>query len=115
MPPSRPSALTLALGWQAGLVLGFIHMLTDTRVPVAWWIRVFKKCGQAPEAALISMWLDQTVHILCLAGWVALAGRQQFASKRHIVLVLLLVLVLSPPFSRRRREENEDDPRSKSK
>lgn len=65
--------LSLALGWLAGLVLGFIHLLVDTRVPVAWWIRVFKKCGHAPEAVLIAVWLDQTVHIVCLAAWVALA------------------------------------------
>jgi hypothetical protein len=66
--------LGLALGWLAGLVLGFIHLLVDTRVPVIWWIRVFKKCGKAPEAVLIAVWLDQTVHIACLAAWVALVG-----------------------------------------
>jgi hypothetical protein len=68
----QAACLGLALGWQAGLVLGFIHMLIDTRVLVAWWIRVFKKCGQAPEAGLIAIGLDQTLHIICLALWVAL-------------------------------------------
>ena len=64
--------LSLALGWQAGLLLGFAHLLIDTRVPVAWWMRVFKKCGRAPEAGSIAIWLDQTLHILCIAAWVAL-------------------------------------------
>jgi hypothetical protein len=64
--------LGLALGWQAGLVLGFVHMLIDTRVPVAWWLRWFKKCSQAPEVSTIAIWLDQTVHIVCIAVWVAL-------------------------------------------
>ena len=41
--------LGLALGWLAGVVLGFIHLLIDTRVPVVWWMRCFKKCGQAPD------------------------------------------------------------------
>ena len=64
--------LGLALGWLAGLVLGTIHLLIDTRVPVSWWIRCFKKCGQAPEAVSIAIWLDQTLHIVCIAVWVAL-------------------------------------------
>jgi len=64
--------LGLALGWQAGLALGFIHLLIDTRLPVSWWIRCYKKCGQAPEATSIAIWLDQTLHIVCIAAWVAL-------------------------------------------
>ena len=64
--------LGLALGWQAGLALGFVHLLIDTRVPVAFWMRAFKKCGQSPEAALIALGLDQTLHIVCISAWVAL-------------------------------------------
>jgi len=66
--------LGLALGWSGGLVLGVSHLLIDTRIPVAWWIRVFKKSGQAPEAGSIAIWLDQTLHVVCLAAWVALSG-----------------------------------------
>jgi hypothetical protein len=66
--------LGVALGWLGGLVLGFIHMLIDTRVPVAWWMRVFKKCEKAPEAGAIAIWLDQTLHIACIAAWVAFVG-----------------------------------------
>jgi hypothetical protein len=63
--------LGVALGWLAGLVLGFVHVLVDTRVPLAWWMRVFKKCGGAPEAMWIWIWLDQTVHVITIALWVA--------------------------------------------
>jgi hypothetical protein len=66
--------LGVALGWVAGLVLGFVHMLVDTRQPVAWWIRFFKKCERAPEATTIALWLDQTLHVVCIAIWLALAG-----------------------------------------
>jgi hypothetical protein len=69
------ACLGLALGWQGGLVLGFIHMLIDTRVPVVWWMRVFKKCGQAPETAWIGIWLDQSFHLVCIAAWLELVSR----------------------------------------
>jgi hypothetical protein len=65
--------LTLALGWRAGFVLGAVHLLIDTRVPVAWWMRWFKKCHQAPEAGMIALWLDQTAHIACIALWLQLS------------------------------------------
>lgn len=64
--------LGLALGWLGGAVLGFVHLLIDTRVPVAWWIKHFKRSQQAPEAATIAIGVDQTFHIVCIAVWVAL-------------------------------------------
>jgi hypothetical protein len=65
--------LGLALGWMAGLVLGLAHVLIDTRVPVEFWNRHFKKCDGTPEAESIAVWLDQTLHIVCIALWVTLA------------------------------------------
>lgn len=64
--------LGLALGWLGGLVLGGVHLLIDTRVPVDWWMHVFKKCGRAPDVGTIAIWLDQTFHIVCIALWLAL-------------------------------------------
>jgi hypothetical protein len=64
--------LGIALGWRAGLVLGFAHLLIDTRIPLAWWIRVFKKSTNAVDAGAIAIGLDQTLHIICIAAWLAL-------------------------------------------
>ena len=66
--------LGLALGWLGGLVLGVVHLLIDTRVPVMWWMRCFKKCDRAPEAVAIAIWLDQTLHIVCIGAWVLLVN-----------------------------------------
>jgi hypothetical protein len=65
--------LGLARGWIGGLVLAVVHLWVDTRVPVGWWLRNFKKCTGAPDFRTIAMLTDQVVHIVCLAAWVAFA------------------------------------------
>jgi len=67
--------LTWALGWQGGVVLAFVHLLIDTRGPLQWWTRVYKKCEKAPEAALISIWTDQVLHIVTIALWILLVNK----------------------------------------
>jgi hypothetical protein len=66
--------LGVALGWPGGLVLGFAHLLIDTRVPATWWMRTYKRCNQAPDVSSVAVWLDQTLHILSIAIWVMLAA-----------------------------------------
>jgi hypothetical protein len=61
--------LAVALGWQAGLILGILHLLIDTRVPLRWWIRVFKKSDDSLDSRTIAIGLDQTMHIVCIAVW----------------------------------------------
>jgi hypothetical protein len=63
--------LGLALGWMGGVVLGVLHLVLDTGRPLAWWIRVFKKCDKAPQVFLIRLWTDQAIHIVAIAAWVA--------------------------------------------
>jgi hypothetical protein len=65
-------ALWWALGWQGGLVLGLLHMLIDTRRPMEWWIRLFKRNSDSPDSASIAIWLDQVMHIGLIALWVGL-------------------------------------------
>lgn len=64
--------LTLALDWQAGVFLGLLHVLVDTGVPVAWWMRVFKNVGEDPKALHVSIWTDQVTHVATIAAWIAL-------------------------------------------
>jgi hypothetical protein len=59
-----------ALDWRAGLVLGLVHTLIDTRIPLGWWIRSFKHSEQAPDASSIAIWADQALHVGVIALWI---------------------------------------------
>ena len=56
------------------LTLGVLHMLVDTRVPIQWWVKLFKKCDNSPDLPILLIGCDQVLHLTCLAGWMALAG-----------------------------------------
>jgi len=53
--------------WYVALALGFIHMLVDTRKPLAWWQRVYSQTTEGPYAIPGSIWTDQVIHIVCIA------------------------------------------------
>ena len=63
--------MAVALGPVAGTVLGGIHLLIDTGIPLQWWTRIYKDCAGVPEALHISIWADQVVHIAAIAVWIA--------------------------------------------
>jgi hypothetical protein len=52
-------------------VLGGVHLLIDTGIPLQWWTRIYKDCAGVPEALHISIWADQVVHIAAIAVWIA--------------------------------------------
>ncbi len=69
--------LGLLFGWVGGLVQAVLHMLVDTRVPLQWWVKNFKRCQNSPDYSILLIGCDQVLHVCCLAGWIALAGRWQ--------------------------------------
>jgi len=66
--------LGLLFGWVGGLVLALLHIGIDTRYPIRWWIKVFKKCQDSPDLPILLIGCDQVLHIGCIAGWMVLAG-----------------------------------------
>ncbi len=65
-------ALGLALGWQAGLILGVVHLLVDTRFPLRYWQRVYRQTTDGPAALHVAIWGDQVIHIASIAVWIAI-------------------------------------------
>ncbi len=66
--------LGLALGWVGGAVLGIVHALIDTRVPLNWWQRVYRQTSEGYSADITRIMVDQSMHILSIAVWIALAS-----------------------------------------
>ncbi len=66
--------LGLALGWQAGLALGIVHLLIDTRLPLRWWQRVFRQTTEGPFAPHTAIWADQVLHVAAITVWIAVVG-----------------------------------------
>ncbi|MBN1642679.1 MAG: DUF3307 domain-containing protein [Anaerolineae bacterium] len=67
--------LGLALGWRAGLALGLVHMLIDTRVPARWWSGLIRQTREGPMALILRVAVDQVLHIVAIATWLAIAAR----------------------------------------
>jgi hypothetical protein len=51
----------------AALAIAFVHLLIDTRKPLAWWRGFFRQTRQGLAALHVAMWSDQVAHITVLA------------------------------------------------
>lgn len=51
--------------------IGIAHLLIDTRVPLAWWRKVYGQTTEGIFAIHVAIWEDQVAHILivALAAW----------------------------------------------
>lgn len=66
--------LGLALGWIGGLVLAIVHALIDTRVPLNWWQNIYRQSSEGYTADITRIMVDQSMHILSIALWIALSA-----------------------------------------
>lgn len=67
--------LCLIVAWPVALLIGFTHLLIDTRKPLLWWMRVIKRMPAATRVPIVEIWLDQVMHITVLAGVALWLGR----------------------------------------
>jgi hypothetical protein len=63
----------LVFGWLGGLVLGVLHMLIDTRIPLRWWSDWFAQTQTGEMGTHVFIWTDQVIHIVTIALWIAAA------------------------------------------
>lgn len=65
-------ALAFILPGSLALLIGFSHVLIDTRKPVQWWKRIVGKTAadpksQLPQTLIVEIWVDQVMHVVVLA------------------------------------------------
>ena len=66
--------LGLVFGWAGGVTLALFHIIIDTRHPIRWWIKIFKKCDDSPDLPILLIGCDQVLHLACIAGWIVFIG-----------------------------------------
>ena len=57
------------------LAIAVVHLLIDTRVPLAWWRGFFRQTQDGPVALHVALWGDQVLHITVLAVAAFIVGR----------------------------------------
>ena len=69
-------ALSPLFGTDMAFVVGAIHLLIDTRVPLGWWSRVFRQTRTGDVSLHVAIWSDQVLHLLVLAIAALILGRR---------------------------------------
>lgn len=61
------AALVFPYWW--AVVIGILHIVIDTRVPLIWWRRVYRQTTNPnnPFSIHVAIWGDQTCHIVVIA------------------------------------------------
>jgi hypothetical protein len=59
--------MTVVFPWQAAVAVGFIHVLVDTRKPLDWWLRYYKRMSDGPHRLTVEIWVDQVIHLSVVA------------------------------------------------
>ena len=71
-------ALSFILAWSLALLVGFSHVMIDTRKPLHWWKQLVGKTAadptsQLPQTLIVEIWVDQVMHLVVLAAAIWLA------------------------------------------
>jgi len=63
-------ALLLVFPPLYALAIGVIHLLIDTRVPLATWRVIYRQTREGEVALHVAIWGDQVVHwaVICIAA-----------------------------------------------
>ena len=60
-------ALLLVFPPLAALAVAVVHLLIDTRRPLAWWASIMSQTPSGEVGASVHIWRDQALHIAVIA------------------------------------------------
>jgi hypothetical protein len=68
------TAFALSQSFYIALLIMLLHIIIDTRIPVKWWMRVYRQTTDGDYAIHVQIWLDQVLHIVVIYLAVMLLG-----------------------------------------
>lgn len=68
--------LLAVFSWQWALLIGVIHLIIDTRIPLDWWRKTYKQTTTGEMAIHVAIWQDQVAHwiVICIAALLVTRG-----------------------------------------
>lgn len=63
------AGLVLVFPYWWAVVIALLHIIIDTRKPLAWWRRVYRQTTDPanPASLHVAMWEDQVAHFIVIA------------------------------------------------
>lgn len=71
---SHAIAMLLIFPPIGALLVGILHILIDTRRPLAWWRNFYRQTREGDVVLHMAFWQDQVAHILVIAAVVLILG-----------------------------------------
>jgi hypothetical protein len=66
-------AMAIVFPLWVAVIISILHVLFDTRKPLEWWRKFYRKTMGGEIAIPLALWEDQTLHIVIIAmAWTLL-------------------------------------------
>jgi hypothetical protein len=59
--------MLLIFPWHLSILIGFVHVLIDSRIPVLWWMKTVKQIPDPANSEVLVIGMDQVFHVVVLA------------------------------------------------
>lgn len=68
--------LALLFPWYYAALIALLHLIIDTRIPLAAWRRLYRQTEMGDVALHVAIWCDQVAHIAVIALFALIAAHR---------------------------------------